>query len=175
VPTRQAGPGAAAHFRLFALVSSARGSGPGRTEASMLTRHLAYWLDVLQDLVPHRQPRIELSVFATPVIAERLADTVRPALAGRAPLLIDEPGRTRGRGYYTAFALRIARTTGRPSSATADSPPGPLNWPTTPRNAASSPASPRSGSPRWPSHLAKDPPNDRRPRRALRIPITPPR
>jgi hypothetical protein len=60
------GPGGSCHFRLFALVSSARGSGPGRTEASMLTRHLAYWLDVLQDLVPHGQPRIELSVFATP-------------------------------------------------------------------------------------------------------------
>jgi hypothetical protein len=44
------GPGAAAHFRLFALVSSARDSGSGRTEASMLTRHLAYWLDVLETL-----------------------------------------------------------------------------------------------------------------------------
>jgi hypothetical protein len=107
------GAGAPAHFRLFALVSSARDSGSGRTEASMLTGHLTYWLDVLQDLVPHRKPRIELSVFAAPVIAERLADTVRPALAGRTPLLIDEPGRTRGRGYYTAFALRIAADHGQ--------------------------------------------------------------
>jgi hypothetical protein len=50
----------------------------------MLTRHLAYWLDVLQDLVPHRQLRIELSVFAAPVIAEQLADTVRrPSPAAR--------------------------------------------------------------------------------------------
>jgi hypothetical protein len=32
------GPGAAAHFRLFALVSSGRDSGSGRTEASMLIR-----------------------------------------------------------------------------------------------------------------------------------------
>jgi hypothetical protein len=56
----------------------------------MLTRHLAYWLDVLQDLVPHRQPRIELSVFGNPVIAERLTDTIRPALADRPPLLADE-------------------------------------------------------------------------------------
>lgn len=107
------GPGAAAHFRLFALVSSARDSGSGRTEASMLTRHLAYWLDVLQDLVPHRQPCIELSVFGNPVIAERLTDTIRPALADRPPLLADEPSRTHGRGYYTAFALRIAAGHGK--------------------------------------------------------------
>jgi hypothetical protein len=53
------------------------------------------------------------SVFATPVIAERLADTVRPALGDRTLLLVDEPGRTHGRGYYTAFALRIAADHGQ--------------------------------------------------------------
>jgi len=73
----------------------------------MLTRHLAYWLDVLEALIPDRQPQIELSVFDDPVLAERLADTVRSALADQADLLIDQPDRTRGRGYYTGFALRI--------------------------------------------------------------------
>lgn len=106
------GSGAAAHFRLFALVSSGRDSGSGRTEASMLTRHLGYWLDVLQILLPHRQPRIELSVFDSPVLAERLADTIRPAMADRADLLADKPGRTHGRGYYAAFALRITADQG---------------------------------------------------------------
>jgi hypothetical protein len=102
------GPGAAAHFRLFALVSSARDGGSGRTEASLITRHLAYWLDVLEDLIPHRKPRIELSVFDNPVLAERLADTIRPGLGKHAAFLIDHPDRTRGRGYYGGFALRIA-------------------------------------------------------------------
>ena len=60
------GPGAAAHFRLFALVSSARDRGSGRTEADMLTRHLSYWLDVLQDLIPRRQPRSSCPCSATP-------------------------------------------------------------------------------------------------------------
>jgi hypothetical protein len=101
------GPGAAAHFRLFALVSSARDSGSGRTEASLLTRHLAYWLDVLETLLRHRQPHIEVSVFDNPVLAERLTDTIRPGLADRTAYLIDKPGRTQGRGYYTGFALRI--------------------------------------------------------------------
>ena len=101
------GPGAAAHFRLFALVSSARDSGSGHTEASMLTRHLAYWLDALETLLPHRQPHIELSAFDHPVLAERLTDTIRPGLADRTAFLLDKPGRTHGRGYYTGFALRI--------------------------------------------------------------------
>ena len=56
---------------------------------------------------PDRQPQIELSVFDDPVLAERLADTIRPALADQADLLIDKPDRTHGRGYYTGFALRI--------------------------------------------------------------------
>jgi hypothetical protein len=105
--TQVFGPAAAAHFRLFALVSSGRDSGSGRTEASMLTRHLAYWLDVLETLLPHRHPHIELSVFDNPVLAERLTDTIRPGLADRAAFLVDKPGRTHGRHYYTGFALRI--------------------------------------------------------------------
>lgn len=106
------GPGAAAHFRLFVLVSSARDRGSGRTEASMLTGHLSYWGDVLQALVPHRQPRFELSVFDDPVLTERLADTVRPGLGDRVTLLVDVPDRTRGRGYYTGCALRIVADRG---------------------------------------------------------------
>jgi hypothetical protein len=107
------GPGAAAHFRLFALVSSGRDSGSGRTEAGMLTGHLAYWLDVLQALIPQCQPRIELSVFDSPVLAERLADTIRPALGSPAALLVDKPDRAHGRGYYTGFALRITADQGQ--------------------------------------------------------------
>lgn len=106
------GPGFGAHFRLFALVSSGRDSGSGRTEASMLTRHLTYWLEVLEILIPRRQPAIELSVFDNPVLVQRLTDTIRPRLGGRAALLVDEPRRTRGRGYYTGFALRITADQG---------------------------------------------------------------
>jgi hypothetical protein len=73
------GPGAGSHFRLFTLT-----------------------------LIPHRQPRIELSVFDNLVLAERLTDTIRPSFSDRAALLADAPGRTRGRGYYNGFALRIA-------------------------------------------------------------------
>src|SRR5690606_33273566 len=37
------GPGMSAHFELFVLVSSARDSGSGRTEAAMLIEHLRFW------------------------------------------------------------------------------------------------------------------------------------
>jgi hypothetical protein len=88
-------------------VSSARDSGSCRTEASLITGHLAYWLDVLAAMIPGREPRVELSVFDNPVLAERLADTIRPGLGKHAAFLIDNPERTRGRGYYGGFGLRI--------------------------------------------------------------------
>lgn len=36
-----------------------------------------------------------------------LADTVRPALGDQAEFLVHRPNRSHGRGYYSAFALRI--------------------------------------------------------------------
>ena len=107
--------GAANHFPDgpgSAKVARCRPAKTGRTEARLLTRHLTYWLDVLETLLPDRQPHIELSVFDHPVLAERLTDTIRPGLAGRTAFLVDNPDRTRGRGYYTGFALRIAADQG---------------------------------------------------------------
>ncbi|MFF5173093.1 hypothetical protein ACFY3U_10700 [Micromonospora sp. NPDC000089] len=100
------GPGWSAHFRLFTLVSTARDAGSGRTEARLLIRHLAFWQRVLADLAPTADPELHLTVLNDAVVAERLADTVRPALAGGPVPLHDEPDRRRGRGYYTGVALR---------------------------------------------------------------------
>ncbi|MEU3453677.1 hypothetical protein ABZ671_08745 [Micromonospora sp. NPDC006766] len=100
------GPGASAHFRLFTLVSSARDAGSGRTEARLLTRHLAWWRTVLAELAPSAAPRLHVTVL-DPVVGERLADTVRPALAVDGVPLLDEPERQRGRGYYVGCALRL--------------------------------------------------------------------
>ncbi|MGH3278229.1 MAG: hypothetical protein ACRDNW_03735, partial [Trebonia sp.] len=68
--------------------------------------------DVLETLLPHRQPHIELSVFDNLVLAERLTGTIRPGLAGRTAFLTDKPDRTHGRGYYTGFALRVTADQG---------------------------------------------------------------
>ncbi|MFI7661541.1 hypothetical protein ACIBTW_21940 [Micromonospora parva] len=102
------GGGASAHFRLFALVSSARDTGSGGTQARLLTRHLSYWRTVLAELAPTVAPQLHVTTFDDDVVRERLADIVRPALAGGTVPLVDEPERTRGRGYYTGCALRIS-------------------------------------------------------------------
>ncbi|WP_446219678.1 hypothetical protein [Micromonospora sp. IBHARD004] len=101
------GPGASAHFRLFTLVSSARDTGSGRTEARLLVRHLAWWRAVLAELAPSSAPRLHVTVLDDAVLGERLADTVRPALAADGIPLRDEPERERGRGYYVGCALRL--------------------------------------------------------------------
>lgn len=102
------GTDTSAHFRLFCLVSSARDAGAGRTEARLLIRHLTYWRAVLAELAPEAAPRLHVTVLDDRVVRERLADTVRPALDASVVPLVDEPERTRGRGYYTGCALRIS-------------------------------------------------------------------
>ncbi|WP_431905202.1 hypothetical protein [Micromonospora carbonacea] len=106
------GPAMQAHFRLFALVSSARDTGSGRTQARLLTLHLAYWQRVLARLTPSAAPTLRFTVLGSPVLRERLDDTVRPALAAGGVPLAEEPDRTRGRGYYVDAALRITATHG---------------------------------------------------------------
>lgn len=101
------GPGTAAHFRLFTLVSSARDTGSGRTEARLLVRHLAFWRTVLTELAGAATPALHITLLDDAVLAERLADTVRPALPGEAVPLREEPERERGRGYYVGAALRL--------------------------------------------------------------------
>jgi hypothetical protein len=105
-------PGAAAHFRLFTLVSSARDTGSARTEADLLARHLAFWTKVLDTTIPHRQPQIELTVFDRPVIAARLADTILPSHTGRHVRLVEDRTRERGRGYYVGLAMRLSADAG---------------------------------------------------------------
>ncbi len=104
--TQQMG-GASAHFRLLTLVSSARDRGSGVTEADLIIRHLGVWRDVLAEAVPGLDTTIEISAWSL-VLAERVADRVRPAL-GTAPhvALVDAPERTRAKGYYTDLALRL--------------------------------------------------------------------
>ena len=99
--------GASAHFRLLTLVSSARDRGSGETEADLLTRHLRIWRNVLDEAVPGLATTIEISAWS-PVLADRVADRVRPALgSGHRVALVDVPERTRARGYYADLALRL--------------------------------------------------------------------
>ena len=100
-------PGTSAHFLLFALVSSARDRGSGRTEADLLVEHLSYWQRVLGDLVARGRPRMTCSSFVGGPVDERIADTVLPALAHGATPVEPDPDRQQGRGYYAGAALRL--------------------------------------------------------------------
>ncbi|GAA4982769.1 hypothetical protein [Kineococcus glutinatus] len=107
------GPGAGAHFRLFALVSSTRDAGSRRTEAQLLVEHVRYWQRVLADLLPAGTAQVRFTVFDDPALAERVEDAVLPAVgpgaggAAAAVPLLAEPGRERGRGYYAGAAIRL--------------------------------------------------------------------
>ncbi|ACQ81537.1 conserved hypothetical protein [Beutenbergia cavernae DSM 12333] len=107
------GPGAASHFRLLALVSSARDTGSGRTEAGLLTRHVRVWQTMLGSTIPHRRPRIEFTVLGDDaVVAERWRDAVLPAVADGEVPVVEDASRERGRGYYTGVALRLVADDG---------------------------------------------------------------
>jgi hypothetical protein len=102
-------PGAYQHFRLFALVSSARDQGSGRTEAALLAAHLRFWTRALGDLLPGLQARVTYTVFGFPPLAERIRDTVLPALGPLPPgvTVAEDPARERARGYYDRGAIGI--------------------------------------------------------------------
>jgi hypothetical protein len=91
----------AAHFQLFVLVSSARDTGSGRTEADMLIDHLRFWHDVLGD-----EAQLTFTTFTPSAVRERIDDTVRPALKID---LVEDADRTKGANYYSGTALGIDR------------------------------------------------------------------
>jgi hypothetical protein len=113
------GPGVGAHFRLFALVSSARDRGSGATEAELLIDHIGVWQSMLGALLPTARVWLTFTVFDNKVLAERFRDTVAPAVAGVPVSLVEEPDRVAGRGYYTGAAIGL-RVSTAPSAAETD-------------------------------------------------------
>jgi hypothetical protein len=104
------GAGVFQHFRMFVLVSSGRDRGSGATEAAMLTSHVRFWARAMAELLPARDVRIQVTAFDSPVLAERLHDTVLPAvhpLPARVSVEQDQQ-RERARRYYTSGAIRLA-------------------------------------------------------------------
>ncbi len=102
-------PGATAHFRLFALVSSCRDEGSSRSEADMLLDHVRFYREALASLLPDRRSAIRYTLFAPSTLGERIADTVVPALGSPAAVEFGErPQRTRGAGYYMPAAIELS-------------------------------------------------------------------
>jgi len=84
--------GWSSHFRLFALVSSARDTGSGRTQARLLALHLDYWQRVLTALLPETEFAFRTAFFH-PAVRERFGD--QPGLS-----IVDLPDAARFQGYY---------------------------------------------------------------------------
>ena len=102
-------PGAFQHFRLFALVTSARDRGSAATEAAMLVTHLKFWTAALGAVAQGRDATLRYTVFGFPPLTERMKDTVLPAIQ---PLpgdvtLTEDPDRQQGRGYYERGASKL--------------------------------------------------------------------
>jgi hypothetical protein len=94
-------PGMFAHFELFVLVSSARDTGSGRTEAAMLLDHLGFWADVLGE-----QAQLTFTALAQTAVRERIDDTVRPGLKVD---FVEDLERVKGSNYYVDIALGLGQ------------------------------------------------------------------
>jgi hypothetical protein len=107
-------PGDFQHFRLFALVTSARDQGSGATEAAMLITHLRFWSRALSDLLPGRRVAVRYTVLGFPPLHERIHDTVLPGIRPLpgAVIVEEDPGREQGRGYYQRGAIKLHAETG---------------------------------------------------------------
>src|SRR6266540_1054403 len=100
-------PGNAAHFRLFALVSSVRDRGSGRIQAELLIDHISFWQQALAELLPGAATRITVTVFGHQVLAERLRDTIQPAVSAGPRPVVEDPARSHGAGYYSGAAIGL--------------------------------------------------------------------
>jgi hypothetical protein len=107
---QQFGPGVSPHFRLFALVSSARDTGTARTESRLLRRHIRYWLDVLLDVIPDEQPRVEVTCWPEGRAARQTHDAIRQWVDEQnlGEWVVEAPDRSHARGYYEGIALRLS-------------------------------------------------------------------
>jgi hypothetical protein len=93
-----------AHFMLFALVSSARDTGSARAEAQLLTMHLGFWQQVLDDLLGPTWGRFAYTLIDNQSIGARI-DQITSELPNLT--MTAYPERTQGIGYYRTAAFKI--------------------------------------------------------------------
>jgi hypothetical protein len=117
-------PGNLAHFQLFALVTAGRDTGSHAFEHRHLVEHLQFAVRALSTAgVDHTEIRLtSLEGVSEPLLAQ-----TRGTLAGTPGLeVLDDPGRTTGRGYYTGMCYKIYATIADQRLEIADG--GFVNW-----------------------------------------------
>jgi hypothetical protein len=106
VRAQQFGAGARAHFKLFCLVSSDRAGSSATTESRLLRAHINFWRAVLDELIPHLEPKISLTPLDES--AEWIEEDVRQLGhdAHSVEIALDRE-RTHGAHYYERASLSI--------------------------------------------------------------------
>ncbi len=100
-------PSYSSHFRLVNLVSSARDRGSGHTQADLFLAQLRAWATVLDRVLPRDVVwYVDTTVFRPGATAERLQDTVLPALQSEGLRFRELKERTGG-DYYRDVAFKL--------------------------------------------------------------------
>jgi hypothetical protein len=99
------GPGMFAHFQLFGLVTAGRDTGNRSFEHRHLAEHLEFAARALAAAgAPRTQIRLTCLEDASLPVAERLRRDLA-ALPG--VVVLEDPDRTTGRGYYTGMCFKV--------------------------------------------------------------------
>lgn len=94
------GPAMFAHFQLFALVTAGRDTGNRSFERRHLAEHLGFAARALRAA----GAEVEIALTCLDQSGHEIAKQVRENLDG----VVDDPGRTSGRGYYQALCFKIS-------------------------------------------------------------------
>ena len=117
VRTQLPGPGHAAHFGLFGLVTAGRDEGDHRFERRALAEHLRF---AVASLAAARLRYVQLALTPLSEAGEQIAAAVTSDLSGdRSPgtaaVIVLDHTRATGRGYYRDLCFKVnARTDGQP-------------------------------------------------------------
>ena len=120
VRTQLPGPGHAAHFGLFGLVTAGRDEGDHRFERRALAEHLRF---AVASLAAARLRYVQLALTPLSEAGEQIAAAVTSDLSsdrspGTAAVIVLDHTRDTGRGYYRDLCFKVnARTDGRPPGA----------------------------------------------------------
>jgi hypothetical protein len=112
-PQHYSGPGAFAHFRVFALCTAGRDEGSHRFESESLAEQVGFYLRLLTALdgigYPVQHPRVAFTDLAGGMDFDQLHAAVMVPLAAEFPRaeLGFDPSRTSGRGYYQTLCFKI--------------------------------------------------------------------
>jgi len=104
----EAAPGRLAHFQLFGLVTAGRDTGGRAFEQRHLAEHLQCAVRAISAVGAER---IEVRLTGLDEASAPILERTREALAGQPGVhVLDDPGRTTGRGYYTGVCFKVYAT-----------------------------------------------------------------